>query len=187
MILKLNSLLLLIFFQAQTISFGQDLPKSKSNRLSVGIEQDLLPYILNGFIGTAWCGKGKMRVRVSYAEANTPSFVLQDGFKKDRTHAVGVSGEYFFKEDFKGLWFGPGIGYWNNNIVTLQNNASWKKSWVFSLGGGYNIPLWKGLYTSPWLALHTRIAGSNSVYVSNIKYTPMLFTPEVSVKLGWKF
>jgi hypothetical protein len=179
---SLTLLLLCIYFSATTVN-----AQSVSSKISIGIEQDILPYVLNGFIGTAWAGKNKFRVRLSYAEADIPPFVLQSGFQKDRTHAVGISAEYFLKDDFKGLWFGPGIGYWNNEATTTNNFKGEVQSWVFSLGGGYNIFLWKGLYTTPWLALHTRIAGNNSRYIDNIKYTPMLFTPEVSVKLGWKF
>ena len=183
---KLNSaLLFLTLHLLATGVYAQN--DSTSKRITVGIEQDALPYVLNGFIGTAWMGINHIRVRTSYAEANTPAFVLQNGFKQDRTRAFGISGEHFFKDDFRGLWLGPGIGYWNNEVISSNNYTDWVKSWVFSIGGGYNIFLWKGWYITPWLALHTRIIGNDSRTIDNTKYTPMLFTPEVSIKLGYKF
>lgn len=182
---KLNSTLLFLLLPFLSINIqGQS---SDSKKIAIGIEQDVLPYVLHGFIGTGWVGKNKIRIRMSYAEANTPSFILQNGFTKDRTRAFGISAEYFLKDDFKGFWFGPGIGYWNNEVVTANNYSDEVKSWVFTIGSGYNIFLWKGLYTTPWLALHTRVIGNNSRFIEIFKYTPLLCTPEVSVKLGWKF
>jgi hypothetical protein len=180
-------LLTLIVILVSSYVHSQDVKKEVNSRIHVGLEQDILPYVLGGFIGTGWIGKKHVRVRVSYAEANTPKLVIQDEIKKDRTNAVGISAEYFSKEKFKGLWFGPGIGYWKNEVVTSNNQTAFVKSWVFSLGGGYIIFLWKGLYTTPWLALHARIAGNKSRYIDAVKYKPMLFTPEASLKLGWMF
>lgn len=82
MIKRLYALFVISFSKIAIGQTDKIIPKRK---VYFGLEQDILPYVLNGFIGTTW---------------------------------IGIK---------------------------------------FSLGGGYNIPLWKGLYTSPWLALHTRI------------------------------
>ena len=94
---------------------------------------------------------------------------------------------HFIKDNFKGLWFGPGIGYWVNSFETVNRVKGQNNSFVFSLGGGYNITLWKRLYASPWVALHTRFTGVSEKKYGDSKYVPARFTPEVSFKLGWKF
>ncbi|MFT5779359.1 MAG: hypothetical protein ACI837_002317 [Crocinitomicaceae bacterium] len=79
--------------------------------ITVGLEQDVLPYALKGFILTGWIGKNKYRNRFSYAQATRPGFILGDDVVEDRVKAFGISFEYFFKDDYTGWWFGPGIGY----------------------------------------------------------------------------
>ncbi|MFM7023920.1 MAG: hypothetical protein ACKOXB_13195 [Flavobacteriales bacterium] len=174
-----------ILLLLSTKAFSQG--DTTQSKITLGLEQDMLPYLLHGFIGTVWVGTNHWRLRASYAEANIPAFVIQEGLSEDRTHAFGLSAEYFLKDNFKGLWFGPGIGYWNNHVTTADNNQGNVKSWVFSLGGGYNIFLWKSLYTTPWLALHTRLLGTDARNIGTVEYKPMLFTPEASLKLGWRF
>jgi len=158
----------------------------KAPQLSVGIEQDILPYILKGYIVTAWIGRDFFRYRFSYAQANTPDFTHGEGIDKERVNAFGLSFEYFFKEKYRGLWFGPGIGYWSNYVTTDDGTKGTNQSVIFSLGGGYNYYLNRWLYISPWLALHTRVSGSDKVNIGSTIYTPALVTPEMSVKVGVK-
>lgn len=157
---------------------------NKSINIALGLEQDMLPYILKGYIGTAWIGRNMERVRFSYAVAAAPKFTLNKDIESDVVNAFGISYEYFFKENFNGFWFGPGIGVWTNDVIAKDQQRIIHQSFVFSLGSGYNYPIGKRFYLSPWLALHSRVAGNKPVPVGSTVYKPMIFTPELSVKLG---
>lgn len=151
-----------------------------------GIEQDILPYILRGYIGTGWIGREGVRIRFSYAHATQPKFFLGDGILRDRVQAFGISTEFFVRPGFRGWWFGPGIGYWTDVIDTkLQTNLR-HESFIFSLGGGYIFNLRPWLYLSTWTALHTRVSGNAPLDYGGIIYKPALLTPEVSLKIGVK-
>lgn len=159
----------------------------KPSIMSFGIEQDVLPYFLNGFIFTGWTGRDFSRYRFSYAEATTPGFYLSDGIRADEVKAFGLSFEYFFKENFEGLWFGPGIGFWTNYVESDLGLRWTNQSAIFTLGGGYNIPLGRLVYVSPWVAVHSRVSGIDAVQLGNAQYQPARFTPELSVKIGLKW
>lgn len=181
--MKITALLFLITYFT-TVSYGQD---SKENRLTIGIEQDILPYIFKGYFLSGWIGQEDFRYRLSYAESTIPKFILGEDIASDRVYAFGISYEYFVKENFQGLWFGPGFGYWRNLIKTKNNQTLTNKSIIFSLGGGYNLKITNWLYCSPWLALHTRISGNLEINTGLESYKPLLFTPEASFKIGIKF
>lgn len=155
--------------------------------MSFGIEQDVLPYFLNGYILTGWIGRDFSRYRFSYAEASTPGFYLSDNIASDNVKAFGLSYEYFFKENFLGLWFGPGIGFWTNSIESDLGLTAINQSAIFTLGGGYNIPIGKFFYISPWVAVHSRVSGTQTIPLGNTIYQPARFTPEVSFKIGLKW
>jgi hypothetical protein len=178
-------ILFLLLFSKNTTVFAQNNDTLK--KLTIGIEQDVLPYLLKGFIGTVWLGKGNSRYRLSYAQATAPKFFIGKDLISDKVKAVGLSYEYFFKDDFKGLWLGPGLGFWQND-VTFENGITTKnKSFILTLGSGYNISLSNWLYVSPWVALHTRLTGTNEVNAFYQSYKPAILTPEVSFKVGVKF
>ena len=159
------------------------------HRLTFGIEQDVLPYVLGGYIGTGWIGKGYVRSRFSYASAKTPGFILQDNVNTDEVKAFGLSFEYFARGEFEGFWIGPGIGHWTNTITFYDGIRARNESLIFTLGGGYNFNLTNWLYVSPWAALHTRITGTDQVttFLDPLHvYQPSRFTPEISAKIGIK-
>src|SRR5581483_10695828 len=95
----------------------------EANKTTLGVEQDALPYVLKGYIGTLWMGFDNYRYRISYAQAATPAFTHGKGISKDVVNALGLSFEFFKNKNFKGLWFGPGLGYWSNNITTALSIA----------------------------------------------------------------
>lgn len=154
--------------------------------ISFGIEQDVLPYFLNGYILTGWIGRDFSRYRFSYAEASTPGFYLSDNIASDNVKAFGLSFEYFFRENFQGLWFGPGIGFWTNSVESDLGFTAINQSAIFTMGGGYNIPIGKFFYVSPWLAVHSRVSGTQTIPLGNTIYQPARFTPELSIKVGIK-
>jgi hypothetical protein len=165
---------------------SQSASDSSRSRFYFGLEQDVLPYILKGFIATGWVGRNHVRCRLSYAEATKPKFVLPENISVDRVHAFGISFEYFTKEKFKGLWVGPGIGLWNNYFKDNGTTEGKYQSLIFTIGSGYNLSITNWLYFSPWVALHTRIGGTNDHKTGMSVYTPAIITPEVSIKLGIK-
>ncbi len=165
---------------------GQGNVEAQPNRVTLGFEQDILPYVLGGYILTGWTGRDKFRYRFSYAKAHTPKFTHQESTQSDVVQAFGMSFEYFFKDDFEGWWFGPGIGYWTNSIETINLAQGKNESVIFSLGGGYNYPLTHWLYVSPWIALHTRVSGNERIDMGNDTYLPSFITPELSIKVGIK-
>jgi len=185
--LKQNYILL---FLAITICinscWGQTSTTTIKKGLTLGVEQDILPYVLGGFIATAWMGRDAFRYRFSYAQANNPKFFLAENIKSDQVQAFGMSFEYFFKEDFKGFWIGPGLGHWTNYVLTEQQQEIKNESFIFTLGGGYNYPLTNWLYVSPWVAMHLRTSGNDPISTGIALYQPTIFTPEIALKIGVK-
>jgi len=180
---------LLIALQAVNAQDLKGSPRPVSQYVRVlpmrfGLEQDVLPYALKGYIFTGWIGRGFTRQRISYAQASAPAFFRGEGIAADRTIAFGFSQEYFFRQEFQGLWFGPGVGYWKNEVETDLGDRIVNESLIFTLGGGYNYYLTNWLYTSPWVALHSRLSGNTPTAVNGIEYVPLKFTPELSIKLG---
>ncbi len=172
-------ILLFVFLSGSLIA-----QEGRQNQLRIGLEQDVLPYFLKGYIGTVWVGKQHLRGRFSYAEASSPPLLLADGISSDRVQAVGLSCEYFPKPEFSNWWFGPGIGYWNNSIANVDGVTVQNESWILTLGSGYQYFLNKRFYLSTWTALHTRITGSKEISVGGYTHKPMLVTPELSLKVG---
>ena len=154
--------------------------------MAFGIEQDVLPYILKGYFGSLWYGNYKWRLRGSYAVSQVPNFG-NESLNSDRVQAAGLSFEMFFKEQYKGWWFGPGIGYWRNNIKFNSGQETINESIVLTIGGGYNWVFWKGFYISPWMAMHFRTTGFSDINILNESYSPWPVTPEVSLKVGYRF
>ena len=180
----MRKLILLLAACLALSASAQSVPEATKPSITLGLEQDVLPYVLRGFIFTGWTGRDQMRIRFSYAEAQSPGLLLADHLERDRVQAFGISAEYFFKDNFEGIWFGPGVGFWTNQVRDTLGTETLNESVVFSLGGGYNLALTRWLYASPWVALHTRVSGMEPVPMAAGSYQPMRFTPEVSVKLG---
>jgi hypothetical protein len=78
---------------------AQDSSKHIDNKVTIGIEQDVLPYVLGGYFVSGWTGRDKMRCRFSHARANTPKFIHGDDIKAEAVNAFGISLEYFFIEN----------------------------------------------------------------------------------------
>ena len=173
-----------LFFSLQLRS--QEL-SSAYYHVHAGIEQDILPYFLKGFNISAWAGMKNTRLRFNYAQANTPKFWMADGIVKERIAATQVAVDFFLKKDFKGFWFGPGLGHWQTSLMTEQQEKRNFPGIVFSAGSGYNWNFYKGFYLSPYIAGHMRISGTKNIEMGTLYYRPSLMFPEISLKLGWKF
>jgi hypothetical protein len=180
---------LLILFQVATLSLSAqniDMDNAYST-LYWGIEQDPQPYFFKGWTVSAWMGLKRARIKGNFAAANTPAFFRRPGINFERTNASHVGIDFFFKDQFKGFWVGPSLGYWWNRIKSEDHYQKDFWSAIFSVGTGYNIYIFKGLYISPYLAGHLRITGTKNIMLGPLDYTPRLFTPEISLKIGWRF
>ncbi|NRA11595.1 MAG: hypothetical protein HRT57_06550 [Crocinitomicaceae bacterium] len=182
----MKSIIVGLFICLYSLSSWSQEDKSESSSITFGLEQDVLPYILKGYILTGWIGSNNFRTRFSYAKATNPKFILGEFTSSDVVNAFGISFEYFLKDNFEGLWVGPGIGYWTNNVLFDDGVGFQNESLIFSFGGGYNFRITGWLYASPWIALHSRISGNKTTVLFGNEYSPSTFTPEVSVKLGVK-
>jgi len=181
-------LLPLLFFFSLIISSirAQDVDNAYST-LYWGIEQDPQPYFFRGWMASAWLGLKRTRIKGTFAAANTPSFFRRPGINYERTNASHLSIDFFFKDQFKGFWIGPSFGYWQNRI---RNEDQYQRDFwsvVFSTGMGYNFYIYKGLYINPFIAAHWRISGTRDISLGALEYRPRLLTPELSLKIGWRF
>jgi len=175
------SLLLSVFLSAQE----QD---STNKHFSVGIEQDILPYIFNGNFSCFWVGYDHFRLRGIKAKVTKPDFVLAKGFTKNRVDAYAVLIDYFPNTDFSEYWGTVGLVYWDGWIEDKNTNFSKQfDSFLLSFGAGYNWKFYQNFYLSPWAAVHVRVGGPSKVPVGNSVFEPPILNPEGSLKIGWYF
>ena len=155
---------------------------------TIGTELDLLPYISGGYYVSLWYGKGHLRYRGVYANTTVPSFAVPNGFSNHELWAAAFIVDYFFKENFEGWWVAAGYEYWDNQIQTESGSHKlFYNNNVMTVGGGF---VWKfagNFYINPWAAGHILVTGTGPFEMGDQTYKPSVFTPEVSLKVGWHF
>jgi hypothetical protein len=154
-----------------------------------GVEQEVAPYILRGWSLGGWIGLGRARLRAATVRLDMPNFIRSRYLSQERVIANSIAVDFFLKPEFKGFYFGGGGGYWTTILSPKPEFGQQKRrveSLMFSGGCGYNFLIWKGLYISPWVALHTRITGNAAVDLGSATYNPRLIFPEIALKIGWK-
>jgi hypothetical protein len=163
-------------------SFGQ------STSLSIGLEQDFLPYATGGYYFGAWAGKSHLRGRALIAHVNKPSFVVPNGFTNNVVTAYAILGDYFLKTNWTGWYIGGGLVLWNSSIQSNQqlSTASYQNM-LLNGSVGYNWKFYKNFYLSPWAGMHLRVGGAETVTVDGASFSAPLLTPEASLKIGWHF
>ncbi|MBI5179500.1 MAG: hypothetical protein HZA04_09625 [Nitrospinae bacterium] len=178
-------LLLLLFI---TSPANAEVKEEKASAQTAGIELDVFPYATGGYYGSAWYGEDRLRIRGIIAQVNTPSFLLEKGFKDNRITAYAAVLDYFVDEGFKGWWFGGGAEYWDSSIAHDEERPTARYSNVVATAGcGYVWELSRNLYLNPWVAGHLMVGGERTVTVGTRSYDPPRFVPELSIKVGWKF
>ncbi|MBL4703357.1 MAG: hypothetical protein JKY54_02490 [Flavobacteriales bacterium] len=90
--IKSYSFILLLIFSSPI--WSQDQVENKPAKIVFGLEQDVLPYLLKGYIITGWTGREYFRYRFSYASATTPDFIHAENVNSDQVKAFGISFEY---------------------------------------------------------------------------------------------
>lgn len=181
------SFILLPFLIALLPFDGQSQPLV-SNKWSIGVEQDVLPYATGGYFAGLWAGKKQVRVRALTAHVHKPDLLVKDGFTNNKITAYALLGDYFLKEGWKGWWIASGLVYWKSSIQAKERIGTAAFQNMLVNGSlGYNWKFYKNFYLSPWAGLHLRVGGDRSVLIDGQTYKPALLNPEASVKLGWFF
>ena len=176
----LFSAVLLICFSPQA--------QTTKKKVHAGLELDALPYATGGYFGAAWVGKDHVRLRVLTAGVNMPDFITKDGFTNHHVTSYAIVADYFMKENWQGWWAGAGLVYWKSSIQTDDRLQTVHfQNYLLNGSIGYNIPLYKKLYLSPWAGLSIRTAGDKNVAVDAKRYTLPLLNPEASLKIGISF
>ncbi len=184
----MKAIFLSFCFVLLSISFHAQEDNQSTRSTSIGFELDAVPYIFKGYYGSVWVGHNHFRYRAVITKIETPDFILKDGFTNNEINVYAAIVDYFFKPDFEGWWIGPGLEYWdakiqtNSKLETVEYNNT-----IFTIGGGYIWKFYKNFYLNPWVAGHLRIAGDKEVIVDQSTFETPLFTPEISLKLGWHF
>jgi hypothetical protein len=164
--------------------FAQD----STEHIKIGTELDLFPYATGGYYTSLWAGEGRIRFRAVAAESNIPQFVVNDGFKDMNTKAYALIADYFFNDNYSGLWLGTGVEYWKNKVKNSANETEGKfDNLQLTFGGGYALKIWNNLYINPWGALHLRVSGDSEKNIGGKSYTIRTLLAEASLKIGWYF
>jgi hypothetical protein len=179
-IMKLITFFLLTSF---VFVYGQE-----NQKLTVGFEQDALPYVFNGYFANVWVGEGHVRSRLLLAQVTKPDFILANGFTNNQVTAVALTADYFLKPEWRGWWVSAGAVCWKNSIQTtdLLQTAHFN-TWLLNGSLGYSWKFYRNFYVSPWVGLHVKVAGDKEVAVDSKTYKPPRLNPEASIKIGWHF
>lgn len=160
----------------------------RAGRIRFGTEVDFLPYVLQGYYGSLWLGLGHWKFRAVAASAVTPDFLIDEKFTDNRLFVLAAIADFYFKSDFKGWWIGGGGERWGADVTEKASGIRADYvGWIATLGAGYTWYFWRGLYLNPWAAFHLLAGGDRDVTVGASTFEPALFTPEASVKIGWRF
>ena len=156
-----------------------------------GTEFDVLPFATGGYYGSLFAADHGWRLRGVAARSGTPSFLVSSGFEKKRSDAYALLADRFLgarRAELKGFWVGSGVEYWRTRIrqkdttdFTHYNNV------LVTAGGGYVWQVTRHFYVNPWADTNFVVGGSRDINVSGKTYTQPLFTPEVSLKVGFIF
>ncbi len=180
--LSITTITLVLVINLPSESFSQ------KKSVTIGVEQDFLPYLTGGYYAAMWLGKSHLRGRALMAHVNKPSFIVPNGFTNNIVTAYALLGDYFLKEDFSGWHLGAGIVLWNSSIQSnLKIGTANYQNTMLNGSIGYNWYFAKRFYLCPWAGLHWRIGGAETVTVDGSSFNPPLFTPEASLKIGWYF
>ncbi|MEI6947492.1 hypothetical protein V9K67_09890 [Paraflavisolibacter sp. H34] len=178
--LAASSFLLLFLF-----SFTARAQAPTGRKLTLGVEQDLLPYATGGYFAGLWAGKGHLRVRALTARVHKPDLIVKKGFTNNRVTAYALVGDYFLHQNWKGWWAGSGLVYWKSSIQAgAKSSTAYYENLLINGSLGYHQRLFGPVYLSPWAGMHLRVGGAKKVAVDGKVFTPPLLNPEASLKLG---
>jgi len=153
-----------------------------------GAELSPFPFFTGGYSGTLWWGANHIRISGSVAKTSTPGFFIPAGFKNNVIRSYGLNGEYFFGQAFKNLWAGGGAEYWQGSIDNSEDNAHGEyTNYMLTVGAGYVIKIWHGIYVNASGSVHLVVAGGKVVEVGNATFNANTIVPDLSLKIGYHF
>jgi hypothetical protein len=170
---------------------AQEPQKAAPSHWKFGSEADALPYLLKGYYGSAFAGRDEWRVRAIASRSTMPSFLVASGFTEKRSDAYALIGDLFYGSKRKmqeGLWAGGGAEYWQSRIRADGSPVfAHYDNVMLTAGGGYVWKFSRRFYLNPWSGGHFAVAGSRKILVGGKTYKQPVFTPELSVKVGFTF
>ena len=134
-----------------------------------------------------WGGRGRDRLRLVGAHLAFPDALTAAPFRDRRLTVVALLYDRFFANGFHGPWVGGGLEAWWNRIASDRGPGTedWRTG-VATLGGGWVLPVWRGLYLNPWAAIHVPLARPR-IELYGERFDPGAVAAELSLKLGWMF
>ncbi len=179
-------LLLIFFIVATNYAFAQD----SKEKLSFGIESEIMTWINQGYHGSFWIGKKGLRTRFVVAKATYPDNFNPEGFTNLTSEFYEIEFDYFFGEnrnDFRGFWVALGTGYTKQSIESESTNITRSIDLIsMHTGVGYAINLYKGLYINPWLGITLHL-NTQEINVGSEIWEPNLIDPVLGAKIGYSF
>lgn len=180
--------------RAQPAVPAGDPDRAASGRLAMTASTDVLPVVISAAAGevggtlAVGLASTHLQVRALAFRVAVPEFAHgAPAFDRVTSTGGGVIVDYFFREDLRGLWIGAGLEVASaaarhratqdtQRFVVVAPTAS--VGWQFRIGRGFFI----GPHAGFLYALNPAKAtvGSDTLEQAAI-------TPEVSIKLGWRF
>jgi len=151
-------------------------------------EVDLLPVATGGWYTSIAAGRDVWRLRAVAAAVHVPDRFSPEGWEKAQTRAQALLVDRFFRRGFTGPWVGAGVERWDEDLKWGRGPERVRlKSLQATLGTGWALPLGRGFYVNPWLAVHRRIGGDRSAAIPQAECRPRSMQLEGSVKIGYIF
>ena len=158
-----------------------------------GYAVDLLPTALSlienkaGYSIQAWAGIERVKVRVIGAHLYLPDERIEGPFTENEMNVSAFLIDYFFQDDFEGLWIGTGIENWNCTVRHADTGEylTWNDS-IMTLGTGYVFKLANGFYIDPFAAMHYRMNDNEVTAQNGDAFKRKRLTYSASLKLGYQ-
>jgi hypothetical protein len=177
--------LALALLLASNLALATESPKEP---MKWATEVDLLPMATGGWYTSIAAGRDVWRLRVVAAVVNVPDRFAPAGWEKAQTRAQALLVDRFFRQGFKGPWVGAGVERWDEDLKWTQGPERVRlKSLQATFGMGWVVPIQRGFYVNPWLAIHQRMAGDRASAIGQAECRPKSLQAEASVKIGYLF
>ncbi len=162
---------------------------SEAERLSIGLQADAVPYLLNGYNVAVWTGRDRLRFLGFLESLSTPEVLLRDGFQNGEVDiSYGFLVDYFLEKNFQGLWVSSGFGYFGGTVGHESELTTGEvENIVFTVGLGYVLPLGNGFYFSSIFSANFIIGGDKVIRVGSKTFYLDDATPDLGVQLGWAY
>jgi hypothetical protein len=157
-------------------------------RMGLGLEADVVPYILSGAHVDGWVGMRGWRTRAIAVTFTAPSFFTPDGFDNLHTTLFEVELDRFFgphADEFRGPWVAAGGGLELLAVDASDGSAHGSTSaFELSTGVGWSFPLAFNAYVDPWVGAAYAFTPT-AIAVGTHSMQTARFSPQLGLKIGW--